>query len=69
MKLTFPLFLLLAVGCLVVYPRWGDSQIAVYYGNAIQGAGLLLAGYNLYRVTMSFRPDDAPRGAWGRLSI
>ncbi len=69
MKLTFPLFILFLLGCALVYSFWGESQFAIYFGNAIQGAALLIAGYNLYLVTDSLRRGDAPRKAWARLGV
>jgi len=68
-RLTLPLFIFLLVGSGIVYPWWGESEFALYYGNVVQAVALLVAAYNLYLTTNSFRRGDEPRKAWARIGI
>jgi hypothetical protein len=68
-RVTLPLFIVLLVGSAVIYPFWGESEFALYYGNVVQAIALIVAVYNLNLATNVFRPGDAPRKAWARIGI
>lgn len=69
MRLTLPLYILCLAAGASIYPRWGETPLAIWFGNVAQILALVMAGYNLTATGNAFGRKDAPRMAWFRLSI
>lgn len=69
MKITLPLFVACLLAAAIVYPLWGATRGAAFFGNGIQILALVVGAINLRRVTQSFAATDAPRQAWAALQL
>ena len=69
MKWTVPIFIAVLCISLILFTFFIDSEIIIYFGNAVQIGSLILAALNVSMVRQFYAAGDEPRKAWGWLSI
>ena len=68
MKWTVPIFIAVLCISLILFTFFIDSEILIYFGNAVQIGSLILAALNVSMVRKLYAAGDEPRKAWGWLS-